>query len=170
VTDTNSTFTGVGPQGRAGLWTGRAALALVACVVLAGVAGLLGVRTETVEAGGSGYTISLDYPRSARAGLDVVWTATISRQGGFEGPVTLAVTGDYFDIFETQGLFPEPDSQTRDADSLYLTFAKPPNDTLVVSYDAYVQPASQIGRDGTLAVVADGDRVAAVDFRTWLAP
>ena len=82
----------------------------------------------------------------------------------------LAVTADYFDIYETQGFFPEPDSQTRDGRTLYLTFTAPPGDTLVVSYDAYIQPSSQVGRDGTLAVREDGRDVASVDFATWLAP
>jgi hypothetical protein len=41
---------------------------------------------------------------------------------------------------------------------------------LIVSYDAYIQPASQVGRDGTLAVRKDGRDVASVDFTTWMAP
>jgi hypothetical protein len=40
----------------------------------------------------------------------------------------------------------------------------------VVAYDAYIQPASQVGRDGTLSVVDDGHRVATVDFDTTLLP
>lgn len=38
------------------------------------------------------------------------------RDGGFDGPVTIAVTADYLDIFETRALHPEPSSSTLDAD------------------------------------------------------
>ena len=166
----DSTLFGVGPQGRAGLWVGRVFLAVPTCFVAAGLLGVLGVHTSSADTRAEGYEVSVDYPRTARAGFDVTWRATITHDGGFSGPVQLAVTADYFDIYETQGFFPEPDSQTRDADTLYLTFAAPPGDTLVVSYDAYIQPSSQIGRDATLAVRENGRDVAAVNFSTWLAP
>lgn len=51
-----------------------------------------------------------------------------------------------------------------------MTFTAPPGDTFVLAYDAYIQPSAQIGRDGTLAVMVDGDRVAAAEFRTRLLP
>jgi hypothetical protein len=80
------------------------------------------------------------------------------------------VTGDYFDIYETQGFTPEPSEATRDGDTLYLTFAAPPGDTFVLDYDAYIQPASQIGQDGTISVVEGSERLASVDFHTRLLP
>ena len=170
VAPTDSTVDDIGAESIASVWASRIGLSVLACVVLAGATGLLGVHTSTVDATASGYNVTLDYPRTARAGLDVVWTATVEHEGGFDKDVTLAVTADYFDIYETQGFFPEPDSQTRDGTTLYLTFTRPPGDILRVSYDAYIQPSSQVGRDGTLAVVVDGERVADVDFSTWLAP
>ena len=39
-----------------------------------------------------------------------------------------------------------------------------------MAYDAYIQPAAQRGRDGTLAVLTDGREVARVSFRTRLLP
>ena len=157
-------------EGRVAIWTRRAFLLALLCFVLAGVAGLLGVRTTTSEASEAGWTLSLRHAAVARPGLDVPWEVTVTREGGFDDDVVLAVTGDYFDIFETQGFNPEPSDDTRDRTTRYLTFTKPPGDTLVVSYDAYIQPASQIGRSGTLSVVDGGKRVASVDFRTFLMP
>jgi hypothetical protein len=118
----DSTLVGVGPQRRAGLWAGRLFLVLLACFVASGLIGVLGVHTSSAHNRANGYAVSLEYPRTARAGLDVAWQATVTRDGGFSGPVELAVTADYFDIYETQGFFPEPDSQTRDGTTLYLTF------------------------------------------------
>jgi hypothetical protein len=157
-------------QGTAAIWSRRGFLTLLLVFVLAGLTGLLGVRTATVSADSDGWTLALLHATTARAGLDVPWQVTVTHEGGFGKDVTLAVTGDYFDIFETQGFNPDPSDATRDGDTLYLTFAAPPGDTFVVAYDAYIQPASQVGRDGTLSVLDDGDRVATVDFDTTLLP
>jgi hypothetical protein len=135
-------------------------LLLLGLAVLAGLVGILGVHTSTATTSRDGYTLTLRYPGIARAGLDVPWQVTVSHPGGFGQEVTLAVTGAYFDIFETQGFHPQPSAETRDAHTLYLTFDAPPGDTLVVSYDAYIQPASQAGRDGWVEVM-DGDTVVA---------
>lgn len=166
----DSTLTGVGAQGRRGLWAGRATLCGLACIVAAGAVGLLGVHTSQAEGSGGGYRLSVEYPRTARAGLDVTWRVTVDRRGGFDDDVQLAVTADYFDIFESQAFFPEPDAQTRDGKLLYLTFTRPPGDRLVVTYDAYIQPSSQLGRDATISVLAGGKPAASVDIDTWLSP
>ena len=68
----------------------------------------------------------LHYAATARAGLDVPFTATVRHEGGLGKEVTLAVTADYLDIFETQGFTPEPSSTSAMADTLYLTFDAPP--------------------------------------------
>jgi hypothetical protein len=39
-----------------------------------------------------------------------------------------------------------------------------------VSYDAYIQPAAQRGRDATLGVMDEGRQVAVVDIKTRLLP
>jgi hypothetical protein len=157
-------------EGRLAIWSRRAFLMLLTAVVLAGLGGFLGVRTETEAAHAGGYRLSLRHAETARAGLDVPWEVTVTHEGGFGKDVTLAVTGDYFDIYETQGFTPDPSDATRDGDTLYLTFAAPPGDTLVVSYDAYIQPSSQVGRDGTLSVLEDGSPIVSVDFDTFLLP
>ncbi len=157
-------------QGTVAIWSRRGFLALLVAFVLAGLAGLLGVRTATTSAREAGWSLSLRHASVARAGLDVPWEVTVTHEGGFGKEVTLAVTGDYFDIFETQGFTPDPSEATRDGDTLYLTFTAPPGDTFVVAYDAYIQPASQVGRDGTVSVLDHGESVASVDFDTTLLP
>jgi hypothetical protein len=152
------------------LWLRRAMLTAMALVVVADLLSLLGVRTSSVSTHGNGYDLSLRYPSVARAGLDTPWQVTVTHPGGFGKDLTLAITGDYFNIFETQGFHPEPADETRDATTLYLTFAAPPGDTFVVDFDAYIQPASQQGRSATLAVMDGGTPVASVDFDTRLMP
>jgi hypothetical protein len=145
-------------------------LVAMALAVFADLFSLLGVRTSTLTAQRDGYSLTLHYPSVARAGLDTPWQVTVTHRGGFGKQVTLAVTGSYFNIFETQGFHPEPSDETRDGETLYLTFTAPPGDTFVVDFDAYIQPASQQGRSATLAVVDGGTPVVSVAYRTRLMP
>jgi hypothetical protein len=154
-----------------GLWARRWFLAVLALTLAAGLLGLLGARTSTTRAAADGWTLELAYASVARAGLDVPFTATVTREGGFGQQVTLAVTGTYLDLYETQGFNPEPDASKRDGELLYLTFEAPPSgDTFVVTYDAYIQPAAQSGAGGELSVVDQGQPVVTVEFDTWIWP
>lgn len=154
-----------------GAWWRRVFLVLLALVVAAGLAGLLGVRDATASGQEDGWSLQLRYAAMARAGLDVPFVATVRHEGGFDKEVTLALTGDYLDIYETQGFHPEPSGETRDGHTLYLTFDAPPQgDTLTVSYDAYIQPAAQVGKDATVAVWVDQHQVAPVRVNTRLVP
>jgi hypothetical protein len=157
---------------RRGVIGRRVALAVLLVVVLVGSTGFLGVHSQTARASGSGYDLSLTYPRVARSGLDIPWKLTLRHPGGFAGNIVVAVTADYFDIFEFQGMHPEPSDETGTDRFVYLTFAPPPGhaDVFSVSLDTYVQPASQIGRDAVVAVLIDGTRVAQVRYKTWLVP
>src|SRR4051794_10013205 len=154
-----------------GAWWRRVFMALLALVVAAGMAGLLGVRNGTAEASEAGWSLRVEYAATARAGLDVPFVMTVRHTGGFGKEVTLALTGTYLDIFETQGFHPTPSDESRDGETLFLTFNAPPaGETLVVAYDAYIQPASQVGRSATVGVMDGGRQVAVVDVKTRLLP
>ena len=157
-------------EGVLAVWSRRAFLTVLLVFVLAGLAGFLGVRTATERDQAAGYTLELRHAATARAGLDVPWEVTVTREGGFDKELTLAVTGDYFDIYETQGFTPEPSTSVRDATTLYLTFDAPDGDVLTVDYDAYIQPSSQLGASGEVAVLDGGVPVVTAPFRTWLVP
>lgn len=158
-------------QQRIGAWGRRALLGALLVGVIAGLGGLLGVRVATVDDTGDGYSLRVEHASVARAGLDVPWEVTVQNPAGFEKTITLAVTGDYFDMYETQGFTPEPSSSIRDGDTVYLTFDAPDGDTFVVDYDAYIQPSSQRGESATIAVVDPDLRpVASVDIDTFLLP
>jgi len=115
--------------------------------------------------------VTVEYAAVARAGLDVPWQVKVRRAGGFDGPVTLAVTADYFDIYEEQGLDPQPTAESSDGTYLYWTFDPPPvGDQLAVDFDAYIQPSSQLGSGGEVSVLVGNERVATTEFHTWLVP
>lgn len=172
VDPSTSTLSGIETTGEGSIaaWSRRGFLIVLALFVIAGLLGFLGVRTSTARTEMAGWSLTVEHATTARTGLDVPWQVTVNHPGGFGQELTLAVTGDYFEIFESQGFDPEPSDETRDGHTLYLTFQAPPGDTFVVAYDAYVQPSAQAGRDGTVAVMVDGEPVAATDFRTRLLP
>jgi hypothetical protein len=151
----------------------RLVLVLILVFVLLDGIGVLGEHTGTVTRTADGYTLKLEYPETGRAGLDARWRVHVTHPGGFGKQLTLAVTGDYFDIFETQGFFPDASTETRSGNVLYLTFDAPPGDTFALDYDAYIQPASQQGHSAHLAVLAtgaDSPEVVGVDYTTRLVP
>lgn len=151
-------------------WLQRGGLIAMAVVVLAGAVGLLGVRQETTTATAGGYTVSFTYAGIARAGWDVPWRLEVTHPGGFDGPVTFAINADAFGIFESQRFFPEPSAETRDGERLYLTFDEPRGDTLVVDYDAYVQPSAQRGVQTRVTVLTEGMPRVSLQASTTLLP
>jgi hypothetical protein len=150
----------------------RVALSVMAVVVLVGATGWLGVRAETKTSSSLGYTMTVTYPRVARAGLDIPWNVRVTHAGGFKGDIIVAISANYFDIFEYQGFHPQPSDETADAHFVYLTFSPPPKpaETFTMSWDTYVQPSSQVGRDVTTKVIVDGLTVASAHYSTLLAP
>jgi hypothetical protein len=157
-------------RGKSGTWARRVFIAVLSLVVLVGSVGLLGGHTATATASADGYRLTLQYPGIERAGIDTLWELKVVHPGGFPGPVTVAVTGSYFDLFETQGFYPTPSSTTRDGTNVYMTFTKPPGDTFVVMFDAYIQPYSVFGKKATVSVMRDGMAVASIHYHTWLVP
>lgn len=138
--------------------------------MLLGAVGVFGVHSRTVDAASNGYTLQVTYPQTARAGLDVAWRAHVHHAGGFPGGLTLAVSTDYFRMFETQGFYPDADSSTNDGRFVYFTFTKPPGDDFLLDYDAYIQPGSQIGKSATVKVIIHGTTVVQASLHTWLVP
>lgn len=152
------------------LWGRRVALFLLALLVVAALVGLLGVHTSTASAERGDWKLTVDYPRVARAGLDVRWRVHVQHPGGFGKSLTIAVSSSYWEIFETQGMWPQPDSEMRDGDTTYLEFDDPPGDTFVLDYDAYIQPSSQAGRTARVGVVVADSEVVGVTYKTRLVP
>jgi hypothetical protein len=155
---------------RRGRLVRRLGIASLGLVVLVGAAGGFGVRSTHAVARGGGYTLEVTYAAVSRAGLDTPWQVLVTGPAPFDGPITLATTASYFDIFESQGLFPGPAAETSSGAFIYQQFDPPPGNVLRVAFDAYVQPGSQRGRRATTVLIIDGREVARVSYRTILLP
>lgn len=157
-------------EGPAPRWGRRIGVAVLFVIVVLGGLGLLGVRSRTVETSSYGYTLKVVYPQVARSGLDVPWRVEVQHDGGFGKALTVAVSTDYLRMFETQGWYPSPDHVGNDGQFVYLTFDSPVGDRFVLDYDAYIQPAAQVGKSATVKVIVDHTVVAQADLETWLLP
>jgi len=162
-----------GPHDRSrhGLWARRIMVGLMCLALVVAGTGWLGVHSDTVTATEGGYTLEVTYAQVARAGLDVPFTVRVTAPAPITDDVVLAIPADYFRMFETQGFFPEPSDVTADSDTVYLTFAAPPHgNAIVVDYDAYIQPAAQIGHRATIGVIIAGVPRVSVPISTTLVP
>jgi hypothetical protein len=135
-----------------------------------GLAGTFGVRTAETTVRGAGYELTITYASVTRPGLATPWAAEIRRPGGFEGPVNLAVSAPYLEMFDENGLDPDPAAATADARFVVWEFDRPPGESLNVSFDARLEPGVQWGKEGSAQLLVDGRVVLEVSFRTWVMP
>lgn len=148
----------------------RLGLALLVAVLLLGAANLLGVRPASVTASGGGFELTVTYAAVSRPGLSTPWAVRVRRPGGFDGPVTIATTGEYFHLFDENGLDPDPDAATATPDLLVWEFDPPDGEVLTVDFDARLEPASHLGRSAETSILVDGAPVVSVAYRTVVMP
>ena len=143
----------------------------LAAVDGAGVLDVYGVDTAVVAATGSGMELDVRYATVSRSGIATPFEITVRRAGGFDEAVRVAVDTDYLAMWDENGLDPDPAAATADDRRVVWEFDPPAGDTLVVSYDARIEPAAQRGNAGRVAVVDDASvELVAVTFRTRILP
>ncbi|HVL26541.1 MAG TPA: hypothetical protein VM390_00220 [Acidimicrobiales bacterium] len=151
----------------------RVFFVLVCGVLAAGAFGLLGVSSAHREAAGGGYRLTVTYDERTRPGLATSLQVEVSRPGGFTEAVALSVTSAYFDSLDFHGLDPQPLGATSTAEDLILYFEPPRRgETLVVGFDARIQPNVQLRRARATVSVLDGqfEPVASVPIETLVLP
>ena len=118
----------------------RVGIGVLALFVLAGLVGVLGVRTATTTASGEGVELELQYGAVTRAGLATPYHLEVVRDGGFDGPVVVALTREFFDRFDYQNFYPNPDKETADEDWVVYEFAPPEGEVFRWSFDVKASP------------------------------
>lgn len=152
-------------------WLRRSFLALVFAFLAVGALGLLGVRTETKTVTAEGYELEVEYGSISRPGLATPWSVKVTHEGGFDGPVKLATTAEYFDLFDENGLDPEPSSSTTSGDLLVWEFEPPEGNVLSVSFDARIEPAVQLKSvKAKTVLIIEEERVTELEFKTLVLP
>ena len=150
----------------------RVGLGLVLVVVLAGLVGLLGIRSSTATARGAGSLLEVEHAQVTRAGIAVPLHVKVLHPGGFDGPVRIAISADLLERVDFQSFYPNPSKETSVGRFLTYEFDPPSADRFEVSLDARTSP-DQNGSWGTYEVrlLDAADAVtAAVRFRMVVVP
>jgi hypothetical protein len=129
-----------------------------------------GVDDATVRASGGGYDLEVRYGTVTRPALATPFEISVRRDGGFSAPVTVLVDRAYLAMWDENGLVPAPSAETTRDEWVEWEFDPPSGDTLTVWYDARIEPGAQSGRDGSVAVLHDGQPVVTVEFSTRVLP
>lgn len=171
--DPDSTIEGLAdsPRSSRSRWLHRAGVSLLIVFVAAGIVGLLGPRAGVVRASADGYDLEVEHAAITRAGVPAPLHLRVTREGGFPGPVQIALCDDWFDHQDFQSWYPTPSSEVGEADQLVYEFDPPTGDTLEVSLDAHTAPGDFGGRDRCSIELLENDvAVATVEFTTWRLP
>ncbi len=148
-------------------------IGVVGILVLAGLLGLLGVRSATAEASANGYTVEVTHAAMTRPGLATPFEVGITRDDGASLPpmVTTRIESSYLAMFDENGLDPEPVSSFQSGQWTLWTFEVPDGAQILnVTLDARLEPAVQWGGDSTVTVEVDGEEMVTVGFKTWVMP
>ena len=145
------------------------ALVVLLVVVLAGLLNLFGVRAHTAAGEDGPLTVEVEHAAVARAGLAVPFTITVHRAGGFDGPLEVRVSSDYMARIDENGLDPEPDSVSSDAEWLTWRWDEVDGDTHEVDFDGRIEPGVHWRFGGSVEVRTTSELVD-VDLDTWVAP
>ena len=158
-----------GSQARRERWSRRVAFTLMSGVIVAAVAGFLGGRQSPVTAPTGPTTLSVEYPNITRPGIEAPMEIRVRRDGGFQGPITVAIDAELFKKLDFQSWYPTPSSETADNRFVIYEFDPPPTgSTLVVVLDAHAQSSQRPSVDGhAVALPEDG---AEVEVRMWVLP
>ena len=141
-------------------------------IVAAAMLGFLGLRLGNVAARSGNLEVDVRYATITRAGLPTPFTIEVSTRDGSPLPdrVEVALSSDYFALFDENGLDPEPVESDADGENTYLTFEPTGgHSTLAIDFDARAQTDVHWGTDAQVTIGAGGDE-ATVDFRTRVAP
>lgn len=159
------------PTARRGRLWRRFGLGVMLLVSALGLAGVFGPSERTVQSTEAGYTLGLAHGSVVRSGEAVPLEVVVTRDGGFDGPVTLVFQREVFDRFDFQNWYPNPDSEVGEGNTVVYEFSPPAGDRLVVSLDARVAPTQWGGRETyALWLEVDGFMTARTDYTVWVVP
>ena len=148
-------------------------LALI--MVLAVLDGLDAVNTlgpdeRRIGASGGGFELEVEYPSLTRPALASVFRITVGRDGGFDEPVQVAVSREYLEAWDLNGVLPSPAAETAVGSWIIWEFDPPPGDELTITYESRIEPGEQTSVPGAVAVLVDDEPVAEVRFTTVIRP
>jgi hypothetical protein len=132
---------------------------------------VLGVDSTVVTATGpDGVVLTVQYATVTRPALASPFAIEVTKVDGFDGPIELAISRPWIEVWDENGFYPGPDAETGDLDWVVYEFAPPDGGTFRLFYDARLEPARQESVDGSVELRANGVAIAAVELHTAVRP
>lgn len=151
--------------------TTAALLAVIAAGVLDAFAPVLGVDSGSVSSQTpDGVVLSVDYPELTRPALASPFAIEVTDPEGFDGPIELAVSRPWIEVWDENGFYPTPSAETGDDRWVVWEFDPPEGTTFRFFYDARLEPARQTGVRGVVELREDGLTMTSVEFETEVRP
>jgi hypothetical protein len=151
--------------------TSAALLALLVVVLLDVRGAVLGVdSTVVVEEAAGGVVFRVEYPEVTRPGLASPFAIEVTRAGGFEAPIEVAISRPWIEVWDENGMYPTPDNETGDENWVVYEFEPPDGDTFRFFFDTRLEPARQEDVSGTVELREEGVAVASVEMHTAVRP
>jgi len=149
----------------------RALLVVFTIFVVLGLLGLLGVRSGTARDTSGGVELVVTYARITRPGLASPFRIEVRSPDPLPATIEVSVDHDYLEIFDENGLDPDPADTT--SDGATVTWSMQPDagsTSMTVVLDARIEPAVQWRRGGAVRVRGTGLPELRVEFTTIVLP
>ena len=149
---------------------------LLIAVVGLGVADIflpvLGVDSRTVTAEATdGTTMEVEYPYVTRPALAAPFAIELTNPDGFDEPIEIAISRPWIEVWDENGMYPGPSSETADDEWVVYEFDPPDGTRFRFFYDARLEPARQESISGAVELRGGSEGVLAkVSFRTQVRP
>lgn len=145
--------------------------ALLALSFADAFAPVFGVDAATeVSRADDGTILRVEYPEVTRPALASPFAIEVIKEGGFDGPIEIAVSRPWIEVWDENGFYPTPSSETGDPQFVVWEFDPPDGEVFRFFYDARLEPARQTGVEGRVELRDGGATAAAVAFRTEVRP
>lgn len=148
----------------------RALLAVLAAVLVLAAANVLGPRVGAVTGTGGGSRLAVTFAEVSRPGLATPWSIEVHRPGGFDGPIRLATSRAYLQLFDYNVVYPQPAKETGTPERVIWEFDPRPGETFRVSLDGRLEPTEHLSVRASTSLLEGNVPVVTVQYETKVVP
>lgn len=116
----------------------------------------------------SGYDVTVDYSPAGRAGMASSLTIQLESGQPITGPVTVALSETYLDVFSVQDVSPQAANEGYADGFVQLNYDPPNKEKFTVNIRGAWETGNAVSASGSVVVSVDGRVVATVPLDSWL--
>lgn len=143
-------------------------MGVIVVIVLGALLGVAGLRTSSASGTNGAIDVVVTYAEVTRPGISTPFRIEVTSTTGEPLPaqLTIEIGDDYLSMFDENGVDPAPDFEYFDGEALAWTYEVDDETTLVVDFDARLQPNIHRGRDASVTVSGPDSEPVVIRFHT----